>query len=107
MERLSAIELNYLQGNLQYIVGENSLIAKAVEELVDYKVLEQEVGCPLEVRLKITSSTIFWDDKGNPMKIYSIGEHEIVGHTLGDGYTNGYSYRDYKKTWWLKEDRSE
>ena len=83
--------------------------------------LEEELGCPLEVYIKLEMSidaeiytldeytgemgyveyrgVIFnFNDKGIKHSLYVRSEM----HTTWDLDT-----RDYKKTWWLKEDRSE
>ena len=71
--------------------------------------LEEKLGCPLEVVFKAIEDGIY-DKKGEERSVnfdYNKWEKEY--------YFNAFSYddniklylRDYKRTWWLKKDRSE
>ena len=69
--------------------------------------LEEQIGCPLEVFVKAMQNGIYrkglFDDD-----LYRFGRVYIE-----DGYFCDFAWqgevpiKDYKKTWWLKEDRSE
>ena len=80
-------------------VTENGDLKQAVEE---------QLGCPLEVREKSFNKG-FYDESGN----HYICEHYVP--YLKEMHTRGimshtekcFKLRDYKKTWWLKNDMSE
>ena len=77
-------------------------------KLNKYEQLEQELGCPLDVYVKLHKIAKIYDEKGNPLKIKQIIDENIVISTKKE--INGYKLiplNCYKKTWWLKEDRSE
>ena len=77
------------------------------EELFKYRALEEQLGCPLEVVFKALKQNyayfkfigkvefIVIDSTGNELLIHS--NKENVGEYL----------HNYKKTWWLKSDKTE
>ncbi len=92
--------------------------------------LEEQIGCPLEVFVKLTLGQKIWVEVDG-MKCYEGNHYAEIdtsfdvdeddwGETefwawyssyLGD-YTKASDHvilkvKDYKKTWWLKEDKSE
>ena len=67
------------------------------KELIKYRDLEEQLGCPLEVRCKITTDTTIYDN--NFTAIMNCG--------FGSNYEFDFAYSDYKKTWFLKKDKSE
>lgn len=83
-----------------------------IEEELEYAEkchkLEERVGCPLDVREKAFDNG-FYDIYGN----HYICEHYVP--YLKSMHTRGimrhiekhFNLEDYKKTWWLKKDRSE
>ena len=82
--------------------------------IVDY--IEEELGCPIEVILKaITEGIYVYDVNSNCRKVIKeeptfILDKDIINEKKGFGFviTGRYIYlKDYKKTWWLKEDKSE
>lgn len=81
-------------------------------EVEKYKQLEKKIGCPLEVRLKITSGTTVYTDWGK-MTVDRVSDSiftvENKGALINQFNKNSFIYRysDHKKTWWLKKDRSE
>ncbi len=89
------------------------LTVKFSEPLDDIAYLQEELGCPLEVLIKAKQG--FFTKKGfiSPEHIYTI---DLLNETIDfeylqdDGFWNeeGQVYiKDYKKTWWLNEDKSE
>lgn len=81
------------------------------EKNAEYKDLEEEIGCPLDVAFKALKNGIYvaegtfekYDVRGIELrglsvisKICSYAECDFICY-----------YTDYKKTWWLKEDKSE
>lgn len=104
MERLTINSNNGYEINLDMI---DKNIEDCRTKLGKLEDLEEEIGCPIEVifralkdgiyskdfREDITQRAVlmFWEDYGWILQTYSCDE-----------YT-----KDYKKTWWLKEDKSE
>lgn len=88
------------------LVFEN--INKALEKLSCLEDLEEALGCPLEVREQAFNNG-FYDENGN----HYICEHYV--HYFKQMHTKGimahtekrFRLKDYKKTWWLREDKSE
>lgn len=76
--------------------------------LAKYRKLEQELGCPLEVREQAFNNG-FYDESGN----HYICEHYVpylkAMHTRGmmNGNSKSFKLSDYKKTWWLKKTKEE
>lgn len=69
--------------------------------------LEEEIGCPLEAYVKATISGI-WYSMAGVMKhcfVNVIDANKIIFAMKGTNIWFGLS--DYKKTWWLKEDKTE
>ena len=68
-----------------------------------YKKLEEEIGCPLDVFVKLHNIANIYDKDGKQHKIKKVqGDVVIV-----DSETIYFSLSEYKKCFWLKEDRSE
>ena len=74
-------------------------------ELDKYKQLEEQIGCPLEVRCKMFCGLIVYNKKGEQLRIGSIYVDKFLANGFGHIYE--LKYEDHKKTWWLKADRSE
>ena len=71
--------------------------------------LEDELGCPLEVVFKALQNGVYYEDVANQMRYMPV---DLSFNLEGDFvlYFDGEEYllaRNYKKTWWLKEDKSE
>ena len=77
-------------------------------ENAKYKQLEEELGCPLEVREKAFDNG-FYDVDGNHYFCEHYVPYSKAMHTRGimNGTSKSFKLKDYKKTWWLKENRSE
>lgn len=78
--------------------------------------LEEQLGCPLEVVFKALKNGAYLEIIGNKVsdndmvyhKNISINSSEIILQRTNDSCIVIYrKLTDYKKTWWLKEDRSE
>ena len=94
--------------------------ANRYNKLAELEDLEEELGCPLEVLFKLVKQNKFYYEQDDELhlivcfeielrngKIYfdeSWLDHDIE---LGDFGTIELPLSDYKKTWWLKDDRSE
>ena len=113
MERLTEFrkDLNryeYKQDEKGYCFIQEGQIINKLGKLED---LEEKLGCPLEVYVKIRQSII------EKVYIQYLGEMERMWIMApiaknGFGVVNGFItkscfWKDYKKTWWLKEDKSE
>ena len=73
--------------------------------LLEYEAIKKELGCPLKVVVKALKNGIYYPN-GNHSKVslhyynvtkqFGLKDDMIINHL-----------KDYKKTWWLKADRSE
>lgn len=74
--------------------------------------LEEELGCPLEVVFKALKEGI-WVEEYNSFEKHNVRGIGLKGLEVIDNLCSYGEcdftcyYKDYKKTWWLKEDRSE
>ena len=86
-----------------------------IETLIQYFLkihqLEDELGCPLDVVFKALKNGIYIEE--GTFEKYDVRGIELKGLgvisnicSYGDCDFTCY-YKDYKKTWWLKEDKSE
>ena len=94
-------EIHYSQANY------NEDLWNAVKEKED---LEEQIGCPLEVIDKALKNGIWYEDVANRMTHIGVGldtANYDCEYILRE-YNNETRFlpRNYKKTWWLKEDRS-
>ena len=69
--------------------------------------LEEQIGCPLEVRCKLRNDGVIYNATGIGIGVEMIFENGFVGYNALSNKMEYYYYNDYKKTWWLKLDRSE
>ena len=98
------------------------LIKQDLEELEKYKSIEKELGCPIEVLIKAIKGGIWFINEYD--KLEQIDEELTFNIKLATGKfiisndyyccknkeiykANDIYLEDYKKTWWLKEDKSE
>jgi hypothetical protein len=108
--------------NLEGVFFENQTLAidgTAIEKLGKLEDLEEQLGCPLEVVFKALLNGIYesYIDYGdnNAVKIRhrKVRGIEIYGLSVINticGYPEcdeTFEYKDYKKTWFLKNDKSE
>ena len=79
------------------------------KQLIKYKQLEEEIGCPLDVVFKALSNGIYYGDNANWMMWVAVDLHlNLKGeYVLYFSEEEKFLTKDYKKTWWLREDRSE
>lgn len=89
-------------------------IIQPMVELQTYKKLEEQIGCPIEVYVKLKYDTNFFDRDGIEWFVEAISKKNIICATRFNISTSPmkaeYKYfelKDYKKTWWIKEDKSE
>ncbi len=74
------------------------------DELIEYKKLEEQLGCPLKIRIKVNPGTSIYDKDGNEYLVEFIEKPFFIVNT---SIYMSFKWKDYKVTWWLKEDRSE
>ena len=80
------------------------------KELVKYKKLEEQLGCPLEVVFKAVLRWVYYDDTtGNTTRDFVDLHTNLDGEymLLCNNAREIFLTRDYKRTWWLKRDKSE
>ena len=77
--------------------------------------LEEELGCPLEIAFKALKDGIYTKESelDKELELYDVRGIELKGLgviskicSYGECDFTCY-YKDYKKTWWLKENREE
>lgn len=107
MERLTDFELEQFEQQL-INDGTDTQVRKLIDEVKEYRALAEQIGCPLDVRCKITNGLSIYDNYGQRWIINDIEQECFEVHSAEDSYfLDKLRYKDYKKTWWLKEDRSE
>jgi len=81
---------------------------KASEIKLEVLSFEEQLGCPLEVREKAFDKG-FYDESGNHYTCEHYVPYLKEMHTRGimSHTSKCFKLKDYKKTWWLKADKSE
>lgn len=74
--------------------------------------IEEEIGCPLEVRCKVVTDSAIYDENGVEYKVvYAYMDYFDCENPFDNemGYCDlcAFGWVDYKVTWWLKKDKSE
>lgn len=85
------------------------------EELFKYRKLEEKLGCLLEIRERaLQQDEIFYIEKGQTKMLCVvvvncgyINNGECVLNCLCNSIWFKLPIKDYKKTWWLKKDKTE
>lgn len=95
-----------------------NLFSKTLDDLQQYKDLEDQIGCPLEVRCTVVPDTYIYTF-GATMDNHDVVTRRKVSKISKEGFVISYNtatgkernmefiWKSYKKTWWLKADRSE
>ena len=82
-----------------------------VDKLGKLEDLEEEIGCPLEVYVGISQQNItkVYDEYGMEYIILKVIRDQFNACNFMNGLNNTLvcEWKDYKKTWWLKKDKSE
>ena len=88
--------------NPNYVASKEELIYDKLGKLED---LEEQLGCPLDVLFKALKQDCVYTSRGirRQLSIGSFGDFMA----LFLGLREVKNVKDYKKTWWLKEDKSE
>ena len=80
------------------------------KENARYKQLEEQLGCPLEVRERALTNGIYikniYGDMVN-FKVMLVYKNKELGYYFRIINDGAVLLKDYKKTWFLKEDKSE
>lgn len=76
------------------------------KEFNEYKQLEEQIGCPLETYVKLHNKAHIYDAKGKSLKVLHIMGDTVVVRKI-PGRKIFLLLNKYKKTWWLKADKSE
>lgn len=100
-------ELYVFDRNIEYPTFEDGMVLlQVVGRLED---LEEEIGCPLEVLFRALGNGVYYEDAANHMRFMVVDLHIYL-----DGeyvlYFDDEEYvltKNYKKTWWLRKDKSE
>lgn len=89
----------------------SDMIYNKLGELED---IEQELGCPLDVVFRALKDGIYIEDNTfNTFEKYNVRGIELIGLSVINKICNYGEcdftcyYDEYKKKWWLKEDKSE
>lgn len=96
-----------LEATIENLRRDNQLLK---EENAKYKQLEEQLGCPLEVRERALTNGIYIKNIDGDMvnfKVMLVYKNKELGYyfrIVNDGVV---LLKDYKKTWFLKEDKSE
>lgn len=99
-----------------YRISGFTTIDELIDKLAIYEYLEEQIGCPLEVVVKAIYSGVAYETKDGLMesepyvKLYYDGMWfglDIGNKTWTKVDKDHFKLSDYKKTWWLKEDKSE
>lgn len=77
-----------------------------------YKKLEEEIDCPLDVIGKLRKANYIYRDDGVVFGFIGINFNDddkliLYNDDECNIFTSDLRLKDYKKTWWLKEERSE
>lgn len=78
---------------------------QVVGELLFYRQLAEEIGCPLEVKCQLCDGKRIYTCNGEA-KITNCFDKDMFIQQK-DGERICLLYCDYKNNWWLKADRSE
>lgn len=81
---------------------------QAIIELSEIKDLEEQIGCPLKIKCQMYTGFIIFDSDGNKYSITTMFEkYFYASKEPYNGNIVLFYYKDHKKTWWVKSDRSE
>ncbi len=87
-------------------------LEKVYNKLGQLEDLEEELGCQLEVIKKLRKANYIYRDDGVGFGFIGINfndEDKLILYNDDEcnTFTSDLRLADYKKTWWLKEDKSE
>ncbi len=76
----------------------------ALKKLYELENLEEELGCSLKARTRAVPGSSIYDKNGDEYLIEFIEKQFFV---VNAPIYMSFKWKDYKKTWWLREDKSE
>ena len=100
----------------EYNVKDLEELDKLLTMATSYEELSKQIGCPLEVLYNAQINGFFDKKEGkinfyNPVKDFIVIDFRLgkLQVALSMNFCNVITFylKDYKKTWWLKEDKSE
>lgn len=90
------------------------IFTATLDDLQQYKELEDKLGCPFKIAVKALINGIYTkeceSDKLEWFEVRGIEKDGLSVISKLCGYAEcdfSCKFKDYKKTWWLKADRSE
>ena len=98
--------------NREITKEEKKILNQASAIYNTYNNLTDELDCPLEVRCRVVTDSVIYDENGVEYKVvYTYMDYFDCENPFDNemGYCDlcAFSWADYKETWWLKEDKSE
>ena len=75
------------------------------KELIKYRELEEKIGCPLEVRCNVFYNSTIYNCLGYKMTVKETYKDHFIAVIENDIFS--FDYKDYKKSWWFKDDKEE
>ena len=106
MSRLT--EKNKFDTHYSISISKN-LLQSAYDKLGKLEDIEENLGCPLDVVFKALQNGVYYEDVANRMKYMVVDLHlNVEGeYVLYFDDEEHLLTKNYKKTWWLKKDKSE
>lgn len=98
------MNLKELKDIMEIGIPSEELFHEVADELLKYKQLEEELGCSLKARTKAVPGTSIYDKNGDEYLIEFIEKQFFV---VNAPIYMSFKWKDYKKTWWLKKNKSE
>lgn len=101
-----------LEATIQNLRRDNALLKEQNDK---YKQLEEKLGCPLEIVSKTLENGIYTKESelDKELELFEVRGIERKGISVISKFCSYAEcdftcyYKDYKKTWFLKKDRSE
>ena len=99
-------------------IPSEELFHEVCDELLKYKQREEQIGCPVEVRCEVLPDSYIYTfgtsmdtiDVVTGRKVTSISSEGIhISYSTASGRERDMTlpWKAYKRTWWLKSDKSE
>lgn len=113
------IDSKYLFNYVDNSINPNPLcnprkVSNVYDKLGKLEDLEEKYGLPLDVLVTLLDRYQYYDEDGHLKIIHSLDMYHkqilIKKYENDDdiyGYYEHLNFKDYKVTWWLKEDKSE
>jgi len=96
----------------QYNVKDLEELDKLLTMATSYEELSKQIGCPLEVRVKIFTGAKVYDSNGTEYEVQYVYENEFMatdGSCDDNGSDNEYyfQFNEYNQFWWLDNGEKE